>query len=156
MNVYGHIFLYIGMAAHKTDFSERRTAMKRTVSLPLSRKLNLAADALTVIIFAILGVLLIGLLFSELSPKSGSVFAPDYVYNAMLVDPDSELPDPMLTLNKDCYPQNLFSVGYERAATIGKETLTIGVVLTFADGVTRTEYISLMPCKQEVSSGGAQ
>ncbi len=125
--------------------------MKRTVSSTLSQKLNLAATTLSVAIFAMLGVLLIGLVFSELSPKSGSVFAPDYVYNAMIVEPDSELPDPMLTLNKDCYPQNLLSVGYERAAGIGKETLTIGVVLTFTDGVTRTEYISLMPHKQEVS-----
>ncbi len=130
--------------------------MKRTVAPSLSQKLNLAATALAIVVFSILGVLLIGLVFSELAPKSGSLFAPDYVYNAMLVDPDSELPDPMLTLNKDCYPQNLLSVGYERAAAIGKETLTIGVVLTFADGITRTEYISLMPYKQEVSWEGEQ
>ena len=130
--------------------------MKRTVSPPLSQKLSQTATILSVVIFAMLGVLLIGLVFSELSPKSGSVSAPDYVYNAMIVEPDSDLPDPMLTLNKECYPQNLLSVGYERAATIGKETLTIGVVLTFADGITRTEYIRLMPKQQEVSSGGAQ
>lgn len=126
--------------------------MKRTVAPPLSQKLYLAAKTLTVLIFATLGVLLIGLMISELAPKNGSAFAPNYVYNEIIVEPNSPLPDPVLTLDKDCYPQNLLSVGYERAAAVGTQELTIGVVLTFADGITRTEYITLIPKQQ----GGLQ
>ncbi len=125
--------------------------MKRTVALPLSQKLYLAAKILTAIIFATLGVLLIGLVISEVAPKSESAFIPDYVYNEIIVESNSPLPDPVLTLNQDCYPENLLSVGYERAATIGTKELTIGVVLTFTDGVTRTEYITLIPKQLEVS-----
>ncbi len=130
--------------------------MKRTLAIPFSQKLYLAAKTLTVVIFAILGILLIKLVISELVPQNGSAFAPDYVYNEIIVEPNSALPDPVLTLNQDCYPQNLLSVGYERAATIGTQSLTIGVVLTFTDGITRTEYITLMPKQQEVSQEDSQ
>ncbi len=119
--------------------------MKRNDSLPLSRKLTLAATAVSILTVFLL-ILCVGssVLLGGRS-KDAASFAPDYVYNEMLVDAYCDLPDPVLMLNAKDYPKNLLSVGYEHSVTVADKPVTVGMVLTFVDGTTRVENVTLIP-----------
>lgn len=119
--------------------------MKRTDSLPLSRKLILAATAVSILTVFLLIVCMGGAVLLGGRSKEKSPFAPDYVYNELIVDAYCDLPDPVLTLNAKDYPENLFSVGYEHSVTVADKPVTVGMVLTFHDGTTRVENITLIP-----------